>query len=161
MLQEIFNDIKKTTSHWGLTLAIVLWSFGSPPGLHLPKWELLWECECSLLHTPSHFLTLSRVCDVTPRDPLGPHPYHAFALTAGLPLGSHPCKPFALVASPRLGLRQKLSQFGLLGLCEVITLVQTSNWHEIESKLVALLKSFPTVYRTLPARTEVGLIPDF
>jgi hypothetical protein len=40
--------------------------------------------------TPSHFLTLLGVCDVTP----------------GLPLGPQPCCPFALVASPRLGLRQ-------------------------------------------------------
>jgi hypothetical protein len=39
--------------------------------------------------TPSHFLTLPGVCDVTP----------------GLPLGSHPCNPFVLVASPKLGLR--------------------------------------------------------
>jgi len=40
--------------------------------------------------TPSHFLTLSGVCDVTP----------------GLPLGLHSCNPFTLVASPKLGLRQ-------------------------------------------------------
>jgi hypothetical protein len=39
--------------------------------------------------TPSHFLTLPGVCDVTP----------------GLPLGLHLCNPFALVASPKLGLR--------------------------------------------------------
>jgi len=39
--------------------------------------------------TPSHFLTLPRVCDVTP----------------GLPLGLDLCNPFALVASPKLGLR--------------------------------------------------------
>jgi len=38
--------------------------------------------------TPSHFLTLPGVCDVTP----------------GLPLGPHPCNPFALVASPKLRL---------------------------------------------------------
>ncbi len=42
--------------------------------------------------TPSHFLTLPRVCDVT----------------HGLPLGPHLCNPFALVASLKLGLRQKL-----------------------------------------------------
>jgi len=65
MLQEISNEIKNATSHWFLTLAIALWSFGSPPGLHLPKWELPWECEGSLPHTPSHFLTLRGVCDVT------------------------------------------------------------------------------------------------
>ncbi len=39
--------------------------------------------------TPSHFPTLSGVCDVTPRLALGLHPYN----------------PFALVASPKLGLR--------------------------------------------------------
>jgi len=40
--------------------------------------------------TPSHFLTLPGICDVTPE--------HS--------LGLHLCNPFALVASPRLGLRQ-------------------------------------------------------
>ncbi len=40
--------------------------------------------------TPSHFLTLSGVCDVA----------------HGLPLGPHPRNPFALVANPKLGLRQ-------------------------------------------------------
>jgi len=40
--------------------------------------------------TPSHFLRLSGVCDVTPDFSLGPHP----------------CNPFALVTSPKLGLRQ-------------------------------------------------------
>jgi len=39
---------------------------------------------------PSHFPTLSGICDVTP----------------GLSLGLHPCNPFALVASPKLGLQQ-------------------------------------------------------
>jgi len=42
--------------------------------------------------TPSHFLTLSRVCDVTPRLPLGLHLYN----------------PFALVVSPKLGLQHIL-----------------------------------------------------
>jgi hypothetical protein len=41
---------------------------------------------------PSRFPTLPRVCDVTPR----------------LPLGPHPCNLFVLVASPKLGLRQKV-----------------------------------------------------
>jgi hypothetical protein len=92
----------------------------TPLGLHLPTWELPWECECSLPHTPSHFLTFPRVCDVTPGLPLGshlcdlfaltpglplgPHPCDLFALTPGLPLGSQPCNLFALVASPKLGL---------------------------------------------------------
>jgi len=48
-------------------------------GVHLPKWELPWECEGSLPHTPSHFFTLSRVCDVTRG--------LALALTFGLLLG--------------------------------------------------------------------------
>jgi len=37
--------------------------------------------------TPSHFLTLPWVCDVTP----------------GLPFGPHPCNPFAFVATPFWG----------------------------------------------------------
>jgi hypothetical protein len=62
---NLSNDIKNVTSRWVLTPQIALWSFGSPPGLHLPKWELPWECERSLPHTPSHFLTLqgSMWCD--------------------------------------------------------------------------------------------------
>jgi len=88
-----------------LTPEIALGSFRTSSGLDLPKWELPWECEGSLPHTPSHFLTLPRVCDVTPGFLLSPHPYDFFALTPGLPLGPHPCKPFALVVSPRLGLR--------------------------------------------------------
>jgi len=66
--------------------------------------------------TPSHFLTLPGVCDVTlglllaltPRLPLGPHSCNAFALTLGLP-SSWPVtlQPrLALVVSPKLGLRQ-------------------------------------------------------
>jgi hypothetical protein len=47
--------------------------------------------------TPSHFPTLSGVCDVT----------------FGFSLGPHPCNPFALVASPKLGLRHDgLNFFG-------------------------------------------------
>jgi len=38
---------------------------------------------------------------------------------------------------------------------------QTSDWDEVWSKLVALLKSFPTVYRTPFAHTGIGSIPDF
>jgi hypothetical protein len=57
-------------------------STGTPPpkmGIALGMWGF----------TPSHFLTLPGVCDVTP----------------WLPLGPQPCNPFALVASPRLRLR--------------------------------------------------------
>ncbi len=50
------------TIHWDLTLQLALWNFGSPSGLPLPKWELPWECECSLPHTPLHFLKLPGVC---------------------------------------------------------------------------------------------------
>jgi hypothetical protein len=54
-----------------------------------------WECEGSFPHTPSHLLTLSGVCDVTPELllaltlglSLGPQLYNAFALTPELPLG--------------------------------------------------------------------------
>jgi len=99
MFQELSNDIKNVTSNSVLTPQIALWSFESPPGLHLPKWELSWECEGSFPHTPSHFLTLPGVFDVTPRLLL-------LALTPELPLGPHPCNAFALVASPRLGLQQ-------------------------------------------------------
>jgi len=70
---------------------------------------LPWECEGSLPRTPSHFLTLLGVCDVTPGLLLGPHPYDFFALTLWVPLGPQPCNPFALVASPKLGLRQSRS----------------------------------------------------
>jgi hypothetical protein len=93
--QELSNDIKNSTSHWVLTPKIALWSFGSPPRLHLPKWELPWECECSFPHTSSHFLTFPGVCDVTHGLPLGPHPYGLFALALGLPFDSQPCNPFA------------------------------------------------------------------
>jgi hypothetical protein len=85
--QEIFNDIKNVTSHWVLAPKIALWNFGSPPGLHLLKWELPCDCEGSLPHTLSHFLTLQRVCDVTPGLLLGPHPCGLFALIRGLPFG--------------------------------------------------------------------------
>jgi hypothetical protein len=47
--------------------------------------------------TPSHFLTLPGVCDVTPGLLL--------ALTPGLPLSLQPCNHFALVASPKLRLQ--------------------------------------------------------
>ncbi len=63
------------------------------------------ECEGSLPHIPSHFLTLSKVCDVTFGLLLGPYPCDLFASTLGLLLGPQPCNPFALVASPKLGLR--------------------------------------------------------
>jgi hypothetical protein len=49
-------------------------SIRTPSGLHFPKWELLWECEGSLPHTPSPFFTLPGVCDMTPGLLLGPQP---------------------------------------------------------------------------------------
>jgi hypothetical protein len=48
--------------------------------------------------TPSHFLTLPGVCDVTP----------------GLPLGPHSCNPFALVASLKPGLRQCIMHLAIV-----------------------------------------------
>jgi len=101
--QQLSNHIKNTTSHWVLTPEITLWSFGNPPRLHLPKWELPWECEGSLFHTPSHFLTLLGICDVIPGLFLALIPRLPLALTHGLPLGPQPCNPFALVVSPKLG----------------------------------------------------------
>jgi len=63
---------------------------------------LPWECEGALPHTPSHFLTLPGVCDVTPGLLLGPHPCNAFALTLGLP-SSWPAtlQPFSLGREPK------------------------------------------------------------
>jgi len=62
--------------------------------------------------TPSHFLTLLGVCDVTlglllaliPGFPLTLTLGLLLGLTPGLLLGSQPYNPFALVASPKLGL---------------------------------------------------------
>ncbi len=68
---------------------IGLWSFGSPPGLHLPKRELPWECEGSLPHT---FL----------------HSQESLMWLPGFPLARTLVTPFALVASPKLGLRQQV-----------------------------------------------------
>jgi hypothetical protein len=45
---------KEFFKHWVLTPVIALWRFGSPLGLHLPKWELPWECEGSFPHTFLH-----------------------------------------------------------------------------------------------------------
>jgi len=63
--------------------SLKFWEFTRTPsskvGVALGVWEF----------TPSHFLTLSRIYDVTPK----------------LLLVPQPCNPFALVASPRLGLQ--------------------------------------------------------
>ncbi len=72
-------------------------------GLHLPKWELPWESECSLPHTLLDFFTFLGVYDVTPRLPLSSHPCDLFALTPGLPLGPHACDLFALTVELPLG----------------------------------------------------------
>jgi hypothetical protein len=62
--EKIFNDIKKARSHCVLTPEIALWSFESPSGLDLPKWELHWECEGSLPHTPcTSYTPRSMWCD--------------------------------------------------------------------------------------------------
>jgi hypothetical protein len=76
--QDLFNDTKNTPMRGVLGLAVELSTFGSPEGLqipnfskcwvspphlakvglrqglHLPKWELPWECEGSFLHTFLH-----------------------------------------------------------------------------------------------------------
>ncbi len=62
--------------------SLKFWESTGTPSL---KWELPWECEGSLPHTPSHFLTLPGVCDVTPGLPLNPQSCNAFALIPGLP----------------------------------------------------------------------------
>jgi hypothetical protein len=58
----------------GLALAIAPWKFRSPSGLQLPKWELIWECECSFFHTLLHSRKY-KMC------------------LSSLPLISHSCKP--------------------------------------------------------------------
>jgi hypothetical protein len=73
-------------------------NFGSPPGLPLPKWELPWECECLLPHTPSHFLRLPGVCDDSRASSSWPAPFQclchcsraSFLLTPGLPCNPLP-----------------------------------------------------------------------
>jgi len=52
--QDLFNDIRNSSIQWILTLAIALWKFGSPLRLQLPKWEFIWECGGSFLHTLLH-----------------------------------------------------------------------------------------------------------
>jgi len=49
--QELSNDIKNSSNYWVLTPEITLWKFGSPLGVHFPKWELLWEFEETFPHT--------------------------------------------------------------------------------------------------------------
>jgi hypothetical protein len=39
--------------------------------------------------------------------------------------------------------------------------MQTSNWDEISSKVVALVKIFSMVCRMPPAHKEIKVIPDF
>jgi hypothetical protein len=79
MFQELSNDIKNASFDlWNRSLKFRK-STGTPSpkvGVALGVWGF----------TPSHFLTLPGICDVTP----------------GLPLGPQPCNPFALVANPKL-----------------------------------------------------------
>jgi hypothetical protein len=49
-LQDLFNDIKKSSRRGVLTPAIALWRFG----VQLPTWEFTWECEGSLPHPFLH-----------------------------------------------------------------------------------------------------------
>ncbi len=55
IFQELSHDINSFSIQWFLTPAIALWRFGSPLGLQLPKWELIWECGGSFPHTLLHF----------------------------------------------------------------------------------------------------------
>ncbi len=59
VFKELFNDIKNVIRNWVLTPEIALWSFGNPQGLHFPEWELPWECEGLVPHTPSYSFTFS------------------------------------------------------------------------------------------------------
>ncbi len=130
--EALSNSTKSATIHGDLTLQLALWSFGSPTGLPLPKWELPWECECALPHTPSHFLRLPGVCDDSRASSWPAHfqclclcsrasflwtlGIPSFGLSGFLPLDSRASflltpatlQPLALVASPKLGLRQHL-----------------------------------------------------
>jgi len=49
-----FQWYKELFDPMGLALAIVLWKFGSPSRLQLPKCELIWECGGSFPHTLPH-----------------------------------------------------------------------------------------------------------
>jgi hypothetical protein len=51
--------------------------------------------------SPSHFLTLPGVCDVTPGLPLALTPGHPLGLTPGLPFGPHPCNSLCLGREPK------------------------------------------------------------
>jgi hypothetical protein len=90
-----YKELLKPFSFWPPIIA--LWRFGSLPGLHLPKWELPWECEGSFLHTFLH------------------SPEHAVCLL-GFLLAYNLASSFALVANPRLGSRHSLSD------CSTLTL---------------------------------------
>ncbi len=74
MFQKPFNDIRNSSIQWVLTPIIAFWRFGSPLGLEFPKWEFIWECEGSFLHTLLHSQE------------------HETWLP-GFLLGPHPCKP--------------------------------------------------------------------
>jgi hypothetical protein len=112
--QDLSNDIKNSSNHWVLTPVIALWKFENPPGLHLPKWELSWECEGSFPHTflhswecegsfPHTFLH-SWECEGS-----FPHTFlHSWKHVVWLPgflLACNLTSPFALIVSPRLRLR--------------------------------------------------------
>jgi len=63
--------------------SLKFWESTKTPSLKVGVALVVWG------FTPSHFFTLSGVCDVIPE----------------LFLGPHPCNPLALVVSPKLGLR--------------------------------------------------------
>jgi hypothetical protein len=97
-----YKELHKTLSFDPWNCSLKFWESTRTPspkvGVALGVWGF----------TPSHFLTLPGVCDMTPRLLFGPHPCDLFALIPGLPLGPQPCNPFTLVASPKLGLRQHI-----------------------------------------------------
>jgi hypothetical protein len=53
MSQMFFNGIKNFSIQWVLTPKIILCKFGSPLGLQLSKWELIWEGGFIPLHSPT------------------------------------------------------------------------------------------------------------
>jgi hypothetical protein len=99
MFQYLSNVLKNSSMWWVLTLKIALWKFKSPPGLQLPKWEFLSECEGLFPHTL-----------------LNSWEHVAWLLVSLWPAT---LQPLVLVVSPRLGLWQYsiilniIKQFGV------------------------------------------------
>jgi hypothetical protein len=61
MFQYLFNDIKKNSNWWVLTLQSCFEDLRVYLGFQFPKWKFTWECEGSCPHT---FCTLGSMwCD--------------------------------------------------------------------------------------------------